>query len=206
MYRKRFGSGCIVLPRALRPSFFGQHPGFGLLCGGLSFSALLRHLRRGCEGFGGFGCVVDAICWLWQGLIAIRWLWLGCGCFLDFGDVSALFVGLGMVVEHFRLRLGREAIRLFGWAVGAIRRLGLYRRSYPLALELFVVLDMAVKHLRLWLGLEDILSALLELIRHTWSKRPLWRPSAGSWRGFLAQGPPSPWYGLKTPLRASVGP
>lgn len=34
-------------------------------------------------------------------------------------------------------------------------------------MALFVVLDMAVKHLRLWLDPEDILLALLELIRHT---------------------------------------
>ena len=40
-------------------------------------------------------------------------------------------------------------------------------------MALFVVLGMAVKYFRLWLGLEDILLALLELIRHTWSKRPL---------------------------------
>ena len=66
------------------------------------------------------------------------------------GRDLSLFVGLGMAVEHFRLRLGREAIRFFGWAVGAIRRIGLYR-----------------------LDPEDILLALLELIRHTWSKRPL---------------------------------
>ena len=60
------------------------------------------------------------------------------------GRDLSLFVGLGMVVAHFWLRLGREAIRFFGWAVGAIRRLGLYRRSYPLALELFIISALVV--------------------------------------------------------------
>ena len=60
------------------------------------------------------------------------------------GRDLSLFVGLGMAVEHFRLRLGREAIRFFGWAVGAIRRIGLYRRSYPLALELFIISALVV--------------------------------------------------------------
>ena len=73
MYRKRFDSDCVVLLRVLRPSFLVSILDLACYVESSHFSALLRHLRR--------GCVVDAICWLWQGLIAIRWPWHGCGAF-----------------------------------------------------------------------------------------------------------------------------
>ena len=131
MYRKRFDSDCVVLLRVLRPSFLVSILDLACYVESSHFSALLRHLRR--------GCVVDAMLALagtYRYSLALAWLWRisGSGWAGKLSDslvgLSELSVGLGCTGEAIRWLWSYSLSRLW-LCYGAIRCFGYGREVFP---------------------------------------------------------------------------